>query len=149
MTLKTNNIIFRALCVIAIAVCTFYYPVNNGFFGFLIVISCILFLFSGTESIELTNHDITFKFERLVQLWSRQKTIRLDEIKEVEYVSGKVRGTAIFLNLIEYIPGTVKSEDEIVVKFQDGDIYRHKIVGTRKEFKELFERLEEKIKTTR
>jgi hypothetical protein len=149
MTIKSNDIVFRAICIVAIAVSTFYYPVNNGFFGFLIIVFGLLFLFGGTESIELTNREVIFKFERLVQLWTRQKIIRIDKIKEVEYIPGKVSGAAIFLNLIEYVSGNVKPKDEIVIEFLDGDIYRHHVVGTKKEFKEFFGRLKEKINTTR
>ena len=102
-------------------------------------------MISGTESIKLSENEVTFKFQRLIPVCTSIKSIKLNEIKSIEFIEGKISGTALLLNiLIEFIPGTIRSEDEIVVELSNGEIYRHTGVGTKNEIIDLIEQINKK-----
>jgi D-Tyr-tRNAtyr deacylase len=86
-----------------------------------------------------------FEFRRWIPVFSKFKEIKVSEIELVDFVEGKVnRGLIVLLNLINYTPGTMKSDDELLIKLSNGRVFRHDKVGSRKEIKELLKHLNEK-----
>jgi len=114
--------IIRSVFVIIIIAAIYNYNVNPVLFGLIIVIFIMLLLISGTKSIELSENEVSFKFQRLIPVCARKKSINLKEIKSIEFIEGKIDDTALLLNILflEYIPGTIRSEDEIVVELSNG-----------------------------
>lgn len=150
MKIKSNIIFFRLLCIAVIAVAIYFYNINHNFFGFLILAFTLLLLFSGGNTIRLSENVLAFEFRRLVPVFSKIKEIKVNEIESAEFVEGKVnRGLIVLLNLIDYIPGTIKSDDELLIKLTNGSVYRHDKVGSKKEIKELIKRINEKTQANR
>lgn len=119
------------------------------FFGFIIILFTLLLLITGRESIELSENEVTFKFQRLIPVCERIKSIKLKEINSIQFSEGKIDDTALLLNiLIEYIPGTIRSDDDILVELSNGEIYRHHGVGRKIEIINLIEQINKKIRTT-
>lgn len=150
LTIKSNvrTTLFRIASIVIFSVAIINYDINNVFFGFLIILSIIFFLFVGTDSITVTENNLIFKFQRLIPIGTRVKIIDFKDIQSVELYEGKISGASL-LNLIEYVPGMVKPDDEIELKLRDGGVYRHDGIGTKKQLKQLLTIIEEKIKTTR
>jgi len=149
MTVKSDINILRGFCLIIIILSVYNYNVNNGFFGFLIILFSLLFLFSGRDSMNINDDQVSFKFKRLVPIGTKIKTIKLKEIESSEFIEGKITATSIILNLIAYAPGTMRSDDEIIIKLINGNIFRHNKVGTKKQSKDAITIINKKIKTIR
>ena len=92
---------------------------------------------------------IEFKFQRLIPIWTKTKTIKFHEIRLVEYFEGKASVFSIIINLIAYIPGTIKPDDEIIIELANGESFRHERVGTKKQFLSAIELIKTKIKNAR
>ena len=83
MTIKSNTeiTILRVIYLIIISLSLYNYNVNNGFFGVVIIVFLLYFLFRGAKRITIDENQISFKYKRLVPIWERLKVIKYQEIK--------------------------------------------------------------------
>jgi hypothetical protein len=140
--------IIRTIFIIIIVFSIYNYDLNQVLFSIFIFIFALLLLISGTESIILTDNVILFKFQRLIPIYSKTKSINLIEIKSIQFSEGKIDDIVLLLSMftLEYVPGTIKSEDEIVIELSNGEFYRHRRVGTKNEMVDLIDQINKKIK---
>ena len=145
MTIKSNTkiTILRVIYLILISISLYNYNVNNGFFGVLMIIFLLYFLLRGAKRMTIDEAQISFKYKRLVPIWERLKIIKYQEIKSIDFIEGKINSATITQYIISilihrwfYAP-VDHPEDELVIEYKTGEIYRHKRIGTKKSLKKL------------
>ena len=154
MTIKSNTeiTILRVIYLIIISLSLYNYNVNNGFFGVVIIVFLLYFLFRGAKRITIDENQISFKHKRLVPIWERLKVIKYQEIKSIDFIEGKIHYKATITKYIisfllhrwffAYVDHPL---DELVIEYKTGEIYRHEKIGTKKKFKEAIYLLEKKL----
>ena len=150
ITSNTKIIILRVIYLIIISLSLYNYNVNNGFFGVLIIVFLLYFLFRGANRITIDEDQISFKHKRLVPIWERLNIIKCQKIKSIDFIEGKINSATITQYIIAilihkwfYAP-VDHPEDELVIEYKTGEIYRHERIGTKKKFKEAVSLLEKK-----
>jgi len=154
MTIKSNTkiTILRVISLMIISLSLYNYNVNNGFFGVVIIVFLLYFLFMGDPIITIDEDQISFKYKRLVPIWERLKIIKYHEIKSIDFIEGKINSNTITQYIISFLirewffAPAEDPVDELVIEYKTGEIYRPKRIGTKKKFKEAISLLGEKLK---
>ena len=145
MTIKSNTkiTILRVISLMIISLSLYNYNVNNGFFGVVIIVFLLYFLFMGDSIITIDEDQISFKYKRLVPIWERLKIIKYHEIKSIDFIEGKINSNTITQYIISFLihrwffAPVFHPESELVIEYKTGEIYRPKRIGTKKSLKKL------------
>lgn len=126
---------YRIISFLIILVSIYYYQLNHVFFGFLIILFSLMCVFSKMEILRINDCEIEIIKKPFLPIYKKVKKISFNEIKSINYIEGKVSIFSIFLNILNYVPGSIKSEDEIVINYDSGKLYRLEKIGFKKDFK--------------
>jgi hypothetical protein len=95
--------------------------------------------------LRINDYEIEIIVKPLLPIYKRVKKISFNEIKSIDYIEGKISVFSIFLNLLNYVPGSIKDDDEIVINYESGGIYRVVKIGSKSAFKKAAIIIKEKI----
>jgi len=136
---------YRMFSSLMIFVSIYYYQLNHVFFGFLIILFSLMFVFSKMDILRINECEIEIIKKPLLPIYKKVKKISFNEIKSIDYIEGKISIFSIFLNILNYVPGTIKSEDEIVINYESGKLYRLEKIGFKSDFKKAALTIKEKV----
>ena len=138
MTIKINlfSIMFRCLLALLIIICCYNFKINPNLFGFLIVLFTVIIVVMRTEIIKISETEIEFISSRIIYLMNSTTTIKLSNIKSVEYSKGDSSLLVLFLGIITgYGTARYKQKDKLVIKLKNDLIFEYVINGKKDEFK--------------
>ena len=81
-------IVLRIICIVLITLSIYNYLINPVFFGFIIGLFSIFFLFSSYRIIKITDYEIRFESKSLISIKKKVKSIKISDIKSIEYFEG-------------------------------------------------------------
>ncbi|PIQ16574.1 MAG: hypothetical protein COW67_02355 [Flavobacteriales bacterium CG18_big_fil_WC_8_21_14_2_50_32_9] len=104
-----------------------------------------MFVFSKMDILRINECEIEIIKKPLLPIYKKVKKISFNEIKSIDYIEGKISIFSIFLNILNYVPGSIKSEDEIVINYESGKLYRLEKIGFKSDFKKAALTIKEKV----
>jgi hypothetical protein len=139
---RTWNYFFRLILISWIIFAIYMYPINTFFFGITIFLSAILFIISfNRQELILTSGEIILKNKRIIRTDKIVRKIILKDIRDCTLE--KIRPTSLtwFLNFINYLPGTLRTENYLIFRHKNNSLIGIKTFGSEKENTEILDRI--------
>lgn len=131
--------LFKILMLAWIVFAIFKMNLNPTFFSLTIIVA-LFFLSTMTEtSFILKPSELIIVKSRWLWILNRSTIIKLTEIKDIEIEKGEFDKVSFLLNLVEYIPGTVKKDNKYIITLADNTIKEYSCVGIERENKNLID----------